>query len=131
MILASVLAALLSAQPPPYVDVALVEGKLIGQTEPNTEVRCYQKDKLIQAVQSTSQGDFALSLRPGVYLVETARGYQMCRVWFPGAAPPSSIPLIIRGQEVRSVPGLDVLTQRAIIVGGIGIATWVAIDSAS
>lgn len=130
MILASVLAALLSA-PPPCVDVTLVEGKLIGQTEPNTEVRCYQKDKLIQAVQSTSQGEFALSVRPGVYLIETARGYQMCRVWFPGAAPPSLIPLIIRGQEIGSAPALDVLTKRAIIVGGIGVATWVAIDSAS
>lgn len=127
---------------PACVDASLAGSILVGTASPFVEVRCYhhrvrqpnsprQESVLIQTVRCDANGRFVLQLHPGLYRIETPHGSQLCFAWARGTAPPSTKPLVIRGQGPPTAfrrEGLD-LARRAMILGGIGAATWSAARS--
>ena len=110
---------------------------LNGKTSPNTVVTI-RNASYEQQFKSGPDGSFAAQIRPGVYAVHVGDLVVVCRVWANNTSPPCATtelvvpPAVVRGQGASNVlMRLDQLTGPAIIVTGIGLATWAAIDGSA
>ena len=136
MLQAAVLCLAAVSAPPVKCDVALDQHSILrGRTSPNTQVVLENAGQTTR-VNSGVDGRFAVQIRAGIYVVRVGDSRLLCRAWAPRTAPPVAasellLPAnVVRGQDEIGCKRciLDELTWPIIIVGGIGLAGWAAID---
>jgi hypothetical protein len=119
-------------------DVTL-DGRSIlkGRTSPDTIV-IFRNASYEKHIKSGPDGAFAAQIQPGVYVVQVGDSGVVCRVWANNTSPPCAttelaVPtVVVRGQSASNVlMRMDQLAWPALIVTGVGLVTWAAIDGNS